>query len=313
MKEVSYVLILVILFAFSFSCKKDEVVELPTNHIQFFGFTLVDTDWDDPTDNEVKTNYIDEVFEFSNVADILVVNPTDNIIDRMEAMDNLQMKSILHISELFFEQVGTGGQSGAEYDLRADYEDRWNTFVVTNQLQINKNRIQSFYLGEEPTWNAISFTALKTAADYIKTTITTVPIMIIEAYPAIRQLQVPNSVDWIGFNHYGIKDPKNNVTFKNEFSLLKSKINNTQRLILIMDTHYINALHENIGGIALTEMKDVASSYFDLAKEEPKVIGVFGYFWPSGFDVTTSVGARNMPQNVKNEYVKIGKYITGKN
>ncbi len=297
-----------------FSCSETDLIEIPlANHIQFFGFTLVDTAWDDPTDNEIKTNYIDEVSPFSNVADILVVNPTDNIINRMQAINNLQMKSILHLSELFFVQVGNGGTSGAIYDLRADYKDRWNTFRNTNHLQTNKNLIKALYIGEEPTWNSISYTKLKMATDYVKSTISSIPILIIEAYPAIGNLQIPDSVDWIGFNHYAIKDPKNDTTYKNEFNLLKSKLNGQQRLVLIMDTHYISTLHGDIGNITLNGMKEVAKSYFDLANAEPKVIGILGYFWPSGFDNSTSVGARNMPQTVKNEYIVLGKMITGKN
>jgi len=315
MKQSLKLFAITILLLFNFSCTEEvDLAGIPlTNHIQFFGFTLIDTYWDDPTDNEIKTNYIDEVHSFSNVADILVVTPTDNIINRMSAIKNLQMKSILHVSELFFEQVGTGGQSGAEFNLRADYKERWNTFIATNQLQTNKNLVQAFYIGEEPTWNSISFTELKAATDFVKSTITTVPIMIIEAYPAIGNLQIPSSVDWVGFDHYAIKDPKNNATFKSEFNLLKSKINDSQRLIMVMDTHYISTLHGDIGGITLNEMKNVAKSYFDFANAEPKVIAILGYFWPSGFDNNSSIGARNMPQAVKDEYVRFGKMITGKN
>ncbi|HBK72004.1 MAG TPA: hypothetical protein DDZ39_10185 [Flavobacteriaceae bacterium] len=305
-----YILLLFIII----SCKKDDVSEaLPSSdHIKFFGFTLIDAFWDDPSDNEIKTNYSDEVYQFSNTADILVVNPSDNIIGRMYAIADLQMKSVLHLNELFFEQVNTGGQSGAIYDLRSDYQNRWNEFVAVNQLQSNQELIQTFYIGEESTWNAITFSELKLATDFVKSTFPNIPIMLIEAYPVIDQLKIPNSVDWIGFDHYFIKDPKNDVAFLNELSLLKSKMNDSQNIILVMDTHYIKSAHGDFGGIDLEEMKDVATSYFELAKEESKVIGVLGYFWPSGFDSSESIGARHMPQSVKEEYKRIGKIITGK-
>jgi len=307
-----YILLLIFVII---SCKKDDSSEIASNsdHIKFFGFTLIDTFWDDPTDTETKTNYKDEIYEFSNIADILVVNPSDNIVERMNEIANLQMKSVLHLNEIFFEQVGTGGHSGTEYDLRNDYQERWNEFVAVNQLQSNQELVQTFYIGEEPTWNAISFSELKSATDYVKSTFANIPIMIIEAYPAIDELQIPSSVDWIGFDHYFIKDPKNDVTLRSELNLLKSKMNTSQNVMLIMDTHYIHWAHGDVGGIELEGMKDVAKSYFKLAKEEPMVIGILGYFWPSGFDVSESIGARNMPQSVQEEYIRIGKIITAKN
>jgi len=99
------------------SCNKENQAEQNTDssHIKYFGFTLIDTYWDDPTDNQTKSNYIDEVHEFSNIADILVVNPTDNIVARMTEMNNLEVKSVLHIWELFFELIGESSPSGMEF------------------------------------------------------------------------------------------------------------------------------------------------------------------------------------------------------
>jgi hypothetical protein len=60
-------------------------------------------------------------------------------------------------------------------------------------------------------------------------------------------------------------------------------------------------------------MDEVANNYYQLAKSDTTVIGILGYFWPNGFDIPESIGARGMPEDVKNEYVRIGKEITGKN
>jgi len=297
------------------SCHKENqpLQTIDTTHIKYFGFTLIDTYWDDPTDNQTKTNYLDEVFDFSNIADILVANPTDNIVPRMTKMNNLQVKSILHLSEIFFEQVGTSSPSGIEYGLREDFQSRWDEFINVNNLQTNKDLIQSFYVGEEPTWNGISFFELKSVSDYIKLTLPTVPIMIIEAYSILDQLQIPNSVDWIGFDHYFIKNPISNVGYLSELNTLKSKFsNNDQKLVIIMDTHFINSLHGDFGGITLNEMNEVADNYYELAKSQPKTIAILCYFWPSGFDNPDSIGARNMPNSIKKNYIRIGKEITNK-
>ncbi len=283
------------------------------NHLKYFGFTLVDVGWDDPLDTITKINYIDEVAAFSNVADILVVNPTEDIIPRMQLMSNNHMKSILHLNEIFFEYVGVGGPSGALYDLRPDYQTRWNTFVSTNSLSTNHSLVHAFYVGEEPTWNSISYLELKAATDYIKATIPQVSILIIEAYPIINSLKVPTTVDLVGFDHYFIKDPKNNSVFLNELSVLKSKRSSqNQKIVLVLDAHFISTIHLDFGGIKELEMKDIATGCYNLAQSDPDVVGILGYFWPGGFDDPLAKGARELPQNAKDEYIRIGKIITGK-
>lgn len=297
-----------------FGCNSSEEAPLnsPVDHIKYFGFTLVDTHWDDPTDSETKSNYSDEVAPFSNMADILVVNPTDDIVDRMKAMEALQMKSILHLNDLFFEVEGTDAPSGRDYRLRPDAQQRWDIFLGTNSLYVNQDLVQALYVGEEPTWNGITFTELKKVSDYVKLTIPGITVMVVEAYPALDDLQIPASVDWVGFDHYFIKDPKNDAAFTSELNVLKSKLSEEQKLILIMDTHYIDFAHEDLGGIALNEMATVATSYYELAKSEPKTIAIIGYFWPSGFDYPDAIGARHMPNEIKQEYSRIGKEITDK-
>jgi len=273
-----------------------------SSHLKYFGFTLIDTYWDDPTDAQDKTNYSDEVAPFSNVADILVISPSENIVSRMAVFEALQMKSILHIAELFFEIEGEASPSGNDYTLRTDYQERWDSFVATNDLIQHQNLIQTLYLGEEPTWNGISGAELSAAANYIKTSVPEIPILIIEAYPAIADLQVPDAVDWVGFDHYFVKDPANNADFLSELERLKTKLSNTQNLVLVMDAHYIDFAHGTYGGIDLNEMGKLANSYYELAKKEKKTIALLGYFWPSGFDQLNAIGARHMPSVVQNEY-----------
>ncbi len=298
------------------SCQNiDSLPNSPSNseHLKYFGFTLVDTFWDDPLDAEIKTNYLDEVASFSNIADLLVLQPTDNIIDRLSLMRTNKVKAVIHLSEIFFENVGIGGSSGIVYNLRSDFKQRWDTFVETNNLTTNKSMIEVFYLGEEPTWNSISFTELKFASDYIKSTISEIPILLVEAYPVVSELQIPNSIDWVGFDHYFIKDPKNNTAFLNELSIVKSKLRNeNQKLVLILDSHYIQEGHGDFAGISKNEMTNVATSYYELALSEKKVVALIGYTWPGGFDTNTALGARQLPQPVKDEYQRIGKEITGK-
>ena len=297
------------------SCKDhsedlDPVVD--SSHLKYFGFTLVDTYWDDPTDNEAKTNYADEVHSFSNMADILIAFPSQDIKPNLDVFQSYELKAVLHLNEIFFEKVDTGGPSGAKYDLRANYKARWDSVMTTNDLIENQNKLQALYIGEEPTWNDISASEFKSACDYAKQTLPDVPILTVEAYPVLDEMEIPSSVDWVGFDRYFIEDPQNNPVFLKDVATLKSKINGEQKLVFIMDTHYIDWAHTDFGGITKEELKGVATSYYELAKSEEKAIGILGYFWPNGFDIEGSLGARGLPQSVKDEYVRIGKEISGK-
>lgn len=297
------------------SCSSENPTVTPPRieHLAYFGFSLVDVGWDDPSDTVAKTNYIDEVAAFSNMADILVANPSDHIVPRMQRFENHGLKTVLHLSEIFFVRVGGGGPSGARYDLRADHQARWNDFVRINNLTANQAMVQAFYVGEEPTWNSISYAELKAATDLIKATIPRVPVLVIEAYPSVDSIQVPTSVDWLGFDHYFIPDPQHNAQFLNELVTIKSKRSTpTQKIVLVMDAHYIQEQHGDYAGLTQAGMKNVATSYFNLAASDPDVVAIIGYVWPSGFDAPNAKGARELPQSVRDEYERIGKLITRK-
>lgn len=306
---------------FSGCKKKDDVIpdtELDTfpaktnPNLAYFGYTLIDVFWDDPSDAEIKTNYIDEVAPFSNIADLLVVSPTDDIRERLSLMQSNNVKGILHLSELFFEYVGTTPEmSGANYDLRADYMARWDAFVSVNEFDVNSSNVGVFYLGEEPTWNSISPSEFKAASDYIKLTVPEIPILLVEAYPAIDALEIPASVDWVSFDHYFIKDPTTNPDFQAELATLKSKLLAHQKMALIMDAHYLPLAH-GAYGIALEDMGLIARNYYNLANTETDVVALIAYHWPSGFDFAETIGSRAFPDAILNEHKNIGRAITGK-
>ena len=136
-------------FVLLLSCKKELLNDpFPAKNnlnLKHFGYTLIDVLWDDPTDTDTKSNYLDEVQDFTNVADILVVNETDNIVDRIKLMAESDVKAMLHLNELFFELKTTGGnRSGVIYGIRSDYRTRWDKFVATNKLDSINDLISCF-------------------------------------------------------------------------------------------------------------------------------------------------------------------------
>lgn len=314
MKRIPTVIILLVLMLVACSKKQHPETEITTNtHIKYFGFTLIDTFWDDPTDSETKTNYAEEVYRFSNLADLLVISPTEDIVQRVETFTDYDMKAVIHLHELFFEWVDTNSLSGANFHLREDYANRWEQFRAINESVLNEQQIAAFYVGEEPTWNGITYEELHTVVNLLEENFPAIPTMIIEAYPALNGLQVPKNADWVGFDHYFIKDPTSHAEFQQEWQTLRSKLSDpAQRIVLVMDSHYIDWAHGDFGKIALNDMDDVSRNYYELAKRDTNVIGIIGYFWPNGFDFPEALGARGMPEHVKAEYKRIGKEISGK-
>ncbi len=322
MQSTNQFFIFLFIVSFSLACKNIDgenpvlVSDLDSSsyaHIKFFGFTLIDTYYDDPTDKLSKTNYADEVHSFSNLADILVVNPDDDLTLRIRQLNDFEMKAVLHLNELFFELIDANSPSEANYNLRSDYVERWAEFMLLNEAKLNASSIGAFYVGEEPTWNGVSFAELDAACTLVKSAFPSVPIMVIEAYPSINDLQIPTSADWIGFDHYFIKKPSENVQFLSELAALKNKFStNEQRLVFVMDAHYIPWAHGDYGGIVPTDLKAIAIDYFNMAISEPKTVAIIGYAWPSGFDAEDMLGARALDDATKAEYARIGKLITGK-
>ena len=311
---ITLIFLLVILLS---NCAEEPI---PTNNpiqqdseLKYFGFAFIDAGWDDPLDfPSEKDNYLDEVSPFSNIADILVSDSVLTYHDRLIEMYNNNMKAYMNVFHLFFEEVGTDAPSGRQFALRSNYEERWTGFISNNYL-LYGNAIQAFYLGDEPTWNGISYEDLEEAASRIQNTTPDVPIIVIENHLALDDLQIPTTVDWVGFNRYFVKDPVNDPDYQNDLSLLKSKITaNYQRLVILMDSHYITEYHNNLGGISVDEMTEVATNYYELAKSESKAIALIGYSWPGGFRDESALGARHMLPETLVEYERIGREITGK-
>jgi len=298
------------------ACQKEKTENPPVsssnNNLQHFGFTLIDVSWDDPTDTEEKTNYIDEISSFSNIADILVISGDDDIRDRVAIFDAEGVTAMLHLNFLFFEQKQIGGsKSGVIYGLRSDYQDQWDSFVATNDLNGISNKIACLYIGEEPSWNGISESDFKMACDYAKSTTPDIPILNIEAYPDVDNIYTPTSVDWVGFDHYFIPNPRTDQRFQTELGIVKSRMQTHQKMMLVLDSHWMEQLHGSVG-IQQEDLKTIAEEYYEIANSDTTIIGMVGYFWPSGFDLEGSVGSRHLPDDVRAEYERIGKLITGK-
>lgn len=282
------------------------------SHLKYFGFALIDVGWDDPTDDSNRTNYLSEVADFCNIADILAVDPSDDLRERLIEFKKQQVAAIIHLSFLFFEPVGKPSPSGSALGLRQDFRKRWDDFVELNQLKEDSESVVAFYIGEEPTWNGISANELAAACDYIKKTVPEPNVMIVEAFPSLENLVVPKSVDWVGFDHYFISDVRNSRDFQNQLATIKKlRSTDSQKIVLVPDAHFIPEVHGHFK-VKRDQLTTIARDYYEIAAKDESVVALMAYFWPSGFDATGALGTRKMDE-VKKVYQEIGRRITGKN
>ena len=274
--------------------------------LKYFGFAIVDCGLDDPNDPAALTNYISEVDTFSNVAQMCVENYTDTVINRVNLMNNLCVKPILSTSKIFIYLKDNKGPSGSNYDLYPDYLTRWNTFKATNAAVLNSGKINSFYVCDEPTWNGLTFGELDTICSLIKKDFPTIPLIFVEAYTEVAHVQVPTTVDWIGFDHYGIYNVATDPNYLAWLDTLESRRTTPQqKIFLVFDDEWNSGFWP--GGWQPDTMDQVVQHYYDLAIADTNVIGLVGFTWPGlspGW-----LGARSMPQKVKNKAISIGKKI----
>ena len=169
------------------------------SHLNYFGFVAIDCLYDDPLDMSTTTNYISEVDTFSNIAHMCVYDETDDIISRVNLMNSKCVQPLAHIQSIFYTYVDTNAPSGYNLDLRTNFVDKWNTFKSINSSVLNSGQIGAFYIVDEPYWNGLSINDLDTVFNLVKSDFPNIPILLVEGYTALSNLQIPSLKAVIGF------------------------------------------------------------------------------------------------------------------
>jgi Secretion system C-terminal sorting domain len=277
-------------------------------HLKQFGFVAIDCFYDDPLDASNITNYIAEVDTFSNLAHLCVFDYTDNIVSRVNSMNTYCVNPLLDIQSVFFQYVDTIAPSGANYDLYPNFTTRWTSFMNTNAAVLLPSKIGCFYIADEPFWTGISLADMDTVCALLKASFPSIPILLVEAYPTVNIMQVPQAMDWVGFDQYGIFDPQFDPAFLANLDTLKARLSSpNQKIMLIIDDQWLP--YYGLAGYPPDTMKYVVQNYYDLAVSDTNVIGLIGYIWPGGLDDPGHLGVRNLTQGVIDKNVEIGQLI----
>ncbi|MEK7631233.1 MAG: peptidoglycan-binding protein [Patescibacteria group bacterium] len=142
-------------------------------------------------------------------------------------------------------------------------------------------------------------------------------------------LQVPASIDWIGYDAYGVVDPRKDTEWMATYERLKSKRSSpNQKIVMIPDAWWHHCNHgvnkPGRGVLDKSVHKEISKNYYELSKSDPEVLGMIGWLWHSYPDNCKElfpfhkqpsphgIGMRDMPREVLDENIRIGQEITGK-
>lgn len=309
MKKWSWGTILLSFFLLA-GCQAKPALPTPVQNDQlaYFGFALVDCGFDAPNDAGGTTNYIEEVAGFTNIGQMCVFSPEEKIGTRLALFRRYGVKALLYVEEVLFEYVPQAfSPFGAKMVLRADAEARWSKFVALNQEVLTTENVAVLYLADEPMWRGLSEAELVQAVQIVETMLPELPTMVIEGYPAVKKMVVPEALDWIGFDRYNLFEPDTDEVWLDDLArVYAARTRADQKIVIIASTQWVPDYGST--GIQPNEMADVALRYEKIARSYPDVVALLGYVWPGGFDIPEQLGARDLP-SVQEVLEEIGKRI----
>ena len=275
----------------------------------FFGFVAIDCNYDDPLDAVARTEYVDEVSDFTNVAHVCAAGPDEDLSTRLARLDDAGLRAILAIESILFESVAGTSRADPTHHLalRADAEARLTRWLARNAAVLDEAHVAALYLVDEPAWNALPMSDLAAAALMLDGA-SELPLFFVEAGAALDTLTIPAAIDLVGFDRYDTREPSTDATWLGDLDrLVALRTRPEQRIVLVMDTQWRDYYGE--AGVPPEGMAGVARSTVEVAASTPEVVGILGYVWPGGLDMPTQLGARELPSSVTDVYREIGAAV----
>ena len=280
--------------------------------LRYFGLAAIDCGYDDPLDSTSKTNYADEVAAFSNLAHICPFAIDEDLRPRLAQLNARGLAGLLYVEHLLFEQVPDAGlPSGYRLVLAPKAKANWNAFLAASGGTFHNGQVAAVYLVDEPAWHALAPQELALAASWIEASLPHIPALIIEGPYSVERLVLPPSIDWVGFDQYGVVDPSQDPMYLANLAALEAKLTRQeQRLVLVPDTLWLPEYSQL--GLTPELMGEVTANYLLLALSQPRVVALIGYLWPGGMDSPSQLGARQLPPVAQEKIAWIGRFITHK-
>ena len=290
------------------STQPGEVDAASTANLAFFGFAAVDCRWDDPTDSEQIDEYVLEVAAFSNIAQLCVFDGGVSLAERLAVFEGAGLKAFLSVQTILFDQIAdSSSPTGVRISLAPDADRRWADFLELADDLLTLDLVASIYLVDEPLWNGLSNEDFARAVGIVAAT-TDVPVSAVIAYPMVESVVVPEAIDWIGFDRYGVLNPGDDADWIRDLDTIgaaRSRVD--QRIIIVAETQWLPSYEDY--GVLPADMAQVALNYLAVAESTADVVGMIGYLWPGGLDHPHQLGARSLPDSVQEAFVEIGAAV----
>jgi hypothetical protein len=229
----------------------------------------------------------DHLPEVANRSNLNWVQISDPNRYAPEVLDHCKPRGcIVSTGNEFFR--GCDSEHSPSCELYPDYAARWAR--LANAVRSRIGKVGAFYLMDEPQWRGATPAELHTAATTIRATYPQIPVMMVEAGPQVTSsLQVPTSVNWVGFDWYC--QPFSTV--QRTLATLSSRIHPGQSLFLVPEAAPLQACGGAAGHATDAQIAPVQYDYLRLAESNPRVIGLLAFgFWTSGY------GSAQLPRTV---------------
>jgi len=260
-----------------------------SNHIKYFGYARAGDD----------AASIAATASFTNVATVEAMTCDSGCPAQFAAARAGKVKMIVELRQIFYDPQG---------DLWPNYQARWahvQTYVTPN-LDITLG----FFMNE-PTQHGVSAANLATACNLVKATYPSTLLGVDEAYPHVGDVVIPASVDLVGFDRYGVRDPNTDASYVAQYNTIAARRSTpTQKMFVVMDAWWVQQIH-GAAGLSLSDMVAVANNYAVFANARPEVLSLVAFVWPPLSDIPQATTSVSRPDWVA-EHSKIGKGITGK-
>ncbi len=220
-------------------------------------------------------NHLAEVSSRSNLNWVQISDP-----DRYapEVLDGCAPRGcIISTGHEFFR--GCDSVHSPSCELYPDFVARWGRLAEAVRSRIGK--VGAFYLMDEPQYRGASVAELERAAATIKATYPGIPVMMVEAGPQVTSaLQVPASVDWVGFDWYC----RPFADVERTLATLGGRLHAGQSMFLVPEAAPLQACGGATGHATDAEIASLQYDYLRLAQSDPRVIGLLAFgFWTSGY------------------------------
>jgi hypothetical protein len=219
------------------------------------------------------------------------------------------LRALLHVEPILFtHSTDSSSPSGNRAALRPDAAERWAAFIALNGAVLSPDTVAAVYVIDEPAWHGLAPDDLDQALALIKSDLPDLPTATVEAYSIVDKTMAPPALDWVGFDRYGTADPATDEAWLADLAAVRAALTRPdQRILLIVETFWM-PMFGNVG-IEPEEMDIIAENYYRFAAAQPDVVGLIGYLWPGGLDGHDQLGARQLPENVRETYRAIGARI----